>query len=353
MVLRGNVLAKNLATQIVTVLLAAGVARAQQLTFPTSLASAAQPTAYLEFDDYRFGNFAIIAGESLIGSATIEASQVRGRRGITMTFPNGGIQVPTNPGIREASFSFSASLLDPASIRHVFLRSDAQVGGSAFLSIGAEVHDTTDPLAHQQPGGIRTLLSASAGNTSDVTSFDEGVKNTLLVVEMLVESLDDGDSGRLRQLEILFATANNERPKGDYDLDGDVDGGDFLVWQRSYGSSFFLQADGNDDHKVDAADLAIWRDNFGAQIGPPGDFSNDGLVDGRDFLLWQRGQSPNPLSPSELADWKSNYGSATLASAAPEPEAWILVLIGISLKVLTTRSPILHKLTGKKVTSSA
>jgi predicted phosphodiesterase len=51
---------------------------------------------------------------------------------------------------------------------------------------------------------------------------------------------------------------------GDYDGDGKMDGGDFLVWQRSLGSATELAADGNENGIVDAADLAIWRANYGA-----------------------------------------------------------------------------------------
>lgn len=41
-----------------------------------------------------------------------------------------------------------------------------------------------------------------------------------------------------------------------------------------------------------------------------GDFNGNGVVDGNDFLAWQRGESPNPLAPSDLADWQTNYGTA-------------------------------------------
>lgn len=54
-------------------------------------------------------------------------------------------------------------------------------------------------------------------------------------------------------------------PPGDYDQDGDVDGQDYLVWQRSYGQTGAnLPADGNKDGRVDAADYVIWRDNYGS-----------------------------------------------------------------------------------------
>jgi hypothetical protein len=40
-----------------------------------------------------------------------------------------------------------------------------------------------------------------------------------------------------------------------------------------------------------------------------GDFDGDGDVDGRDFLRWQRGGSPNPLSSSDLSLWQAQYGT--------------------------------------------
>lgn len=51
---------------------------------------------------------------------------------------------------------------------------------------------------------------------------------------------------------------------GDYNLDGAVDGADFLIWQRGFGSMTNLVADGNRDGAVDSLDYNIWRSNFGA-----------------------------------------------------------------------------------------
>ncbi len=60
----------------------------------------------------------------------------------------------------------------------------------------------------------------------------------------------------------------------------------------------------------------------------PGDFDIDGDVDGDDFLLWQR----NP-SVGSLADWESNYGMVSplsaIPAAVPEPVTLILLLFGM------------------------
>ena len=56
-------------------------------------------------------------------------------------------------------------------------------------------------------------------------------------------------------------------PSADFDTDGDVDGSDFLTWQRGYGQANALLADGNsdDDSDTDASDLAAWTATFGQQ----------------------------------------------------------------------------------------
>ena len=69
------------------------------------------------------------------------------------------------------------------------------------------------------------------------------------------------------------------------------------------------------------------------------DFDGDGDVDGADFLKWQRGGSPNPLSSQDLVLWQSQYGTSPLLStivAVPEPTTVIALLMAMTS--LLTRS---------------
>lgn len=70
--------------------------------------------------------------------------------------------------------------------------------------------------------------------------------------------------------------------------------------------------------------------------GIPGDFDNDGDVDGRDFLVWQR-----DTNVGSLGDWQLNYGTGTGGLAAvgsvPEP-ASLSILAGIASLVFFRRS---------------
>lgn len=57
----------------------------------------------------------------------------------------------------------------------------------------------------------------------------------------------------------------------------------------------------------------------------PGDFDDDGDVDGADFLGWQR------TDPSQIPTWQGNYGVGALSSVAAVPEPASLVMVGVAL----------------------
>lgn len=70
---------------------------------------------------------------------------------------------------------------------------------------------------------------------------------------------------------------------------------------------------------------------FSSEPGAPGDFDADGDVDGRDFLVWQRGETSPPLDPAALVAWQDNYGTGGLSALASVPEpATALLLFAVS-----------------------
>ncbi len=77
--------------------------------------------------------------------------------------------------------------------------------------------------------------------------------------------------------------------------------------------------------------MAIEAGDVGTPIGQEGDFDGDHDVDGNDFLIWQRGNSPNPFPSGDLNLWQTNFGAGPLvanATAVPEPGSLLLSALG-------------------------
>jgi hypothetical protein len=90
-----------------------------------------------------------------------------------------------------------------------------------------------------------------------------------------------------------------------------------------------------DAFNTDGGDLlATWDGESGHHVEfvvQPGDFDEDGDVDGADFLAWQRGESPHPLSSSDLANWQAQFGTAAslmtaTSTGVPEPSSFAILL---------------------------
>ncbi len=79
--------------------------------------------------------------------------------------------------------------------------------------------------------------------------------------------------------------------------------------------------------------IAQGGQNFTGYVGtagePAGDFDADCDVDGADFLEWQKSFG-SPYDASDLTDWENNYGTGVplqaVFSAVPEPSSLFLLL---------------------------
>jgi hypothetical protein len=117
-----------------------------------------------------------------------------------------------------------------------------EAGGSSASSLAEAYLQSSSTLAGN--------ASISIGN-----AYDELINGEDLVLQYRLPS------GLILTGAVQY-TGVSPGVAGDYDNDGDVDGRDFLVWQRQFGGPG--SADGSGNGVVDAADLTIWRGNFGA-----------------------------------------------------------------------------------------
>ena len=142
--------------------------------------------------------------------------------------------------------------------------------GSAFDSF-------SDVLAASVQIGLNTQINLGSGNLI-----------TLVFVAKSSLSADD----------FLFNSA-------DFDGDNDVDGADFLAWQRGFGATSGAtpgDGDANSDGAVDATDLSAWKEQIGNGVAPLA--SSLSLVD--------KSSSTSPSAPVD-----SNLDSSLISLTSP------------------------------------
>lgn len=95
-------------------------------------------------------------------------------------------------------------------------------------------------------------------------------------------------------------------------------------------------ADFDQNESVDAVDLAKWASRFGLSSAAGasstmGDADGDLDIDGQDFLAWQRQAGETPPSLDQLDAMLSVALAASAPGGVPEPTAGLLLAIGAAL----------------------
>ncbi len=106
-------------------------------------------------------------------------------------------------------------------------------------------------------------FSPEAGNTFKLFDFSNSIGSFVLDLPGLSSGLiwDDSDLYTNGILSVVASVTEN----ADFDGDGDVDGRDFLIWQRGVGGSGSLSTgDANNDGIVNEIDLGIWQSQYNA-----------------------------------------------------------------------------------------
>ena len=111
--------------------------------------------------------------------------------------------------------------------------------------------------AANDPAGKPAIPQVTATDTSFASGF----------AGLAFAEDDDGTAAIYRYAAAQDTPFPDTNPSnGDFDGDGDVDGADFLTWQRGLGLTGQPDAttgDADDDGDVDADDLVLWKSRFG------------------------------------------------------------------------------------------
>jgi hypothetical protein len=126
---------------------------------------------------------------------------------------------------------------------------------------------TPDEVTGIRPG----TAGVDAEATWEMTATAAGFNSLRIGGPSGLSSAGAGAMGFDNILLQLQPPAAGGGDKADFDGDGDIDGADFLTWQRNLGAidtATLATGDANGDMDVTAADLAVWRMQFGP-VGPP------------------------------------------------------------------------------------
>lgn len=161
--------------------------------------------------------------------------------------------------VRATYQNFGRGVLNSDGYRRFEAINDFSLTGLSILSATIE---GPDAAAFSMTNAFLGSLSALSGEFKNTILFAPR-KLGAHTAELVLQTDVNAASGALGEVYRFALTGTGLSPSGDYDVDGDVDGADFLVWQRAFSSGSQLAADGNQNGVVDAGDLTVWRDNFG------------------------------------------------------------------------------------------
>jgi hypothetical protein len=209
----------------------------------------------IDSDAYLAGNpvsqpyFANIPGEDGVAGATSEVL--------------GLVTLATGNRVYAATASFDVDLAQLVTPRQslVLALLDTGVQGGGFDSLQFQVVRENVTVVNQT---FATVAAANAFLSDSVINLgSNGVGNVSGSLDLDFSiSLTTNDAGAGFAFDLLFGNATFE--SADFDGNGNVDGNDFLVWQRNVGVGTTLATgDADRDGDVDSADLTIWRNQYG------------------------------------------------------------------------------------------
>ena len=193
--------------------------------------------------------------------------------------------------------------------------------------------------------GAEIAIPGDFDHDLDVDGDDGAIWNVTYGVEHIADADDDGDVDGTDflawQANFGMEGAAGDLP-GDFIPNGFVDADDLVAWSATYGAGPFGDADNDKD--VDGSDFLFWQRMFGTGVSMdtiPGDFNLDGVVDGEDLAVWEAafgtdgGADADEDGDSDGVDflfWQRNFGTgvnAVAANTVPEPTGSILLLFGV------------------------
>ena len=154
--------------------------------------------------------------------------------------------------------TFAGSHFPPSKLDHAFVSESGPTYATGPQANGKRIVEFVLDANGNRIGGPTTLVEYRGTGQSSIVGLAAGPDG--LYFTELYE--DTGANGATAVGARIFRVRYVGQPAGDFTRDNDVDGADFLKWQRTLGSAADLGADGNANGIIDSGDLDVWRSAF-------------------------------------------------------------------------------------------
>ena len=129
------------------------------------------------------------------------------------------------------------------------------------------LYDVNFPDVISPLGGATTAMTYVGGTGGGAAiQYDSGGSTKVVNLGFPFETITTEANRNAVMDRVLDFFGLDAVETADFDEDGDIDGFDFLAWQRgsgTMGGATLAQGDGNADGNVDGVDLAIWETQYG------------------------------------------------------------------------------------------
>jgi hypothetical protein len=123
------------------------------------------------------------------------------------------------------------------------------------------VYDITPPFEMVDPNPNIAVGNAASTTNANINGTGQARFGAISGNTAIVYAMNTNNGIQAYTLTLTDSAVDT----ADFDDDGDVDGADFLTWQRNngaVGNGTLATGDANMDMNVDAADLAVWQAQF-------------------------------------------------------------------------------------------
>lgn len=139
--------------------------------------------------------------------------------------------------------------------------------GAVFTGADGQLYNVDYPdVIAPQAGAISALsYSGGTGGTAAIQLQGTGGNGSIVMLAFPFEAINSAATRAAIMDRVLgFFGVDAVPPRADFDGNGDVDGRDFLAWQRGYGKANPALSDGdaNGDGAVDGSDLSLWQEQY-------------------------------------------------------------------------------------------